>query len=231
MYIVKWIGLALAIFVGISKVAIGDPLDTWPTWSTAQPYVSKQVPPNAMVMRGAGTDAYYILEVNPTTGALPVDVTGGTITIDIDYSGATGSAVPADAAFVGGTDGTNLRGIKTDSSGELQVDVLTVGPSAGHSFVTSVYYPYGGGAVDTTDWTELIATTSATINGLTLFDSSGQVLELGTGAAGVEARKLIIPPGGIDGFLPQTIPAGSRVSVRALSANATVGVLAITAFN
>ena len=39
---------------------------------------------------------------------------------------ATGSAVPAAAVAVGGTDGTNLRHLKTDSSGELQVDVLTM---------------------------------------------------------------------------------------------------------
>lgn len=39
---------------------------------------------------------------------------------------ATGSATPAKAMLAGGTDGTNARALKTDSSGELQVDVLTV---------------------------------------------------------------------------------------------------------
>lgn len=37
-----------------------------------------------------------------------------------------GSAVPSSGSFVAGTDGTNARGLKTDASGELQVDVLTL---------------------------------------------------------------------------------------------------------
>jgi hypothetical protein len=36
------------------------------------------------------------------------------------------SAAPAAAVVVGGTDGTNVRHLKTDTSGELQVDVLTL---------------------------------------------------------------------------------------------------------
>jgi len=39
--------------------------------------------------------------------------------------GPTGDPVPASATLVGGTDGTDLRGIKVDASGELQVDVLS----------------------------------------------------------------------------------------------------------
>jgi hypothetical protein len=38
-----------------------------------------------------------------------------------DTDGATGSATPARAQLVGGTDGTNLRGILTDSSGRIIV--------------------------------------------------------------------------------------------------------------
>lgn len=97
-------------------------LDTWTTWATNQPAAARQLPPSVLTARGEGTNAYYVLEVDPVTGELPVSIATG---ITVDYSGATGSAVPADAAFVGGTDGTNLRGIKTDSGGELQIDVLS----------------------------------------------------------------------------------------------------------
>lgn len=38
---------------------------------------------------------------------------------------ATGAAVPAKGIQVTGTDGTNARALKTDSSGELQIDVLS----------------------------------------------------------------------------------------------------------
>jgi hypothetical protein len=46
--------------------------------------------------------------------------------VDLDSDATPASAVPATAQFVAGTDGTNARGIKTDTSGELQVDVLTL---------------------------------------------------------------------------------------------------------
>jgi hypothetical protein len=56
----------------------------------------------------------------------PVHVTGseGSKTV-VDIAGSTGSAVSAGAMTVAGTDGTNARALKTDSSGELQVDVLS----------------------------------------------------------------------------------------------------------
>lgn len=54
--------------------------------------------------------------------AVPVS---GSITTTNASEGSTGSAVPTKADFIAGTDGTNLRGIKTDAAGELQIDVLS----------------------------------------------------------------------------------------------------------
>lgn len=224
-YALRWFALALVASSCATKIAVADALDSWTTWSTAQPYVSKQIPPNAMVIRGQGTDAYYVMEVDATTGALPIE---GDIDVTIDYSGTTGAAVPSHAAYVAGTDSGTLRGIHVDSSGDVQVDV---GSSSGRSYVTSVRNPYNGVPVTTGAWVQLIASTGSTINTFTLFDSSGQTLELGTGAAMSESRKLIIPPGGLDGTVPLAIPSGTRVSVRAISADATVGELDITFFN
>lgn len=76
------------------------------------------------------------------------------------------------------------------------------------------------GTVTSAAWVELIASTAAECQGLCVFDSSGYSLELGVGGSGSEVRKLIIPPGGLNGFIPLRIPAGSRVSIRALGTNA-----------
>lgn len=76
------------------------------------------------------------------------------------------------------------------------------------------------GTVTNSAWTELIASTAAAARGLCIFDSSGYSLELGVGGSGSEVRKLIIPPGGLNGFIPLSIPSGSRVSVRALGTTA-----------
>src|SRR6188768_2669817 len=57
----------------------------------------------------------------------PGHVTGseGSKTIQ-DVTQSTGSAITSAVVVVGGTDGTNARALKLDSSGEAQVDVLTL---------------------------------------------------------------------------------------------------------
>lgn len=337
----------------IGNMAHADPLDSWSTWVAAQPSTARQVPPTALVARGIGTDTYYVMEVDETTGALPVDLSGGTISID--YSGPTGSPVPADAAFVGGTDGTNLRGIKTDSGGELQIDVLssalpsgaataakqpalgTAGTAsadvitvqgiasmtplqiadnggsitvdgtvaatqsgtwnitnisgtvslptgaatestlstlngkfnanygaasgavrtasqignatavadfdagavsaqtlrvsgASRTYSDSVNKDYSGGSVTTAAWTQLIASTAAAINLVCITDTSGQVMELGTGGAGVESRVFLIAQGW-SGCIPLRIAASTRVAVKAVTATASTGYLTISGMN
>ncbi len=43
-----------------------------------------------------------------------------------DMIATLGSAIPAKASLVAGSDGTNARALKTDANGELQIDVLTM---------------------------------------------------------------------------------------------------------
>lgn len=62
---------------------------------------------------------------NLNTSALAVE-SGGNLAILAGVVDATASTVPANALVVGGTDGTNTRMLKTDTSGELQIDVLTL---------------------------------------------------------------------------------------------------------
>lgn len=84
----------------------------------------------AVVITAAGAlvggDAANGLDVDVTR--LPALVAGSAKIggVDLDSDATPGSAVPAAAQYVAGTDGTNARGLKTDTSGELQVDVLTV---------------------------------------------------------------------------------------------------------
>lgn len=139
-----------------------------------------------MAVRGIGTNAYYVLEADPTTGAIPVDISGSG-TVDVDIQGKT--------------------------------------------YADSARNAYASVNVTTGAWVQLIASTAATCNALAVFDSSGQTLELGTGAALSETRKLIIPPGGVDGMVPLLIPAGTRVSIRAVSGTANTGEIDITLLN
>lgn len=171
--------IAVLVFLAGADIALAQ-LQTWPEWVAAQPYTSKQVPPQAVIMRGIGTDSYYVVEVDPATGAIPVDA-----------------------------------------------DIVL--PS--YTYADSVRNVYSVTPVTTGAWVQLIASTAAEIRALTIFDSSGQTLELGTGAAASETRLMLVPPGGIDGLLTVGIPVGTRLSVRAVSATASVGELTITGFN
>lgn len=75
--------------------------------------------------------------INDSNNSITVD-NGGTFAVQVDGSAltslqliddaiaTTASAITSKGMAVSGTDGTNARVIKTDSSGELQVDVLTM---------------------------------------------------------------------------------------------------------
>lgn len=90
------------------------------------------------------TDA---VPVTDNSGSLTVD-NAGTFAVQVDGSAltslqliddaitTTGSAVTAKGFLATGTDGTNARGIKTDTGGELQIDILSI--AAGNNNIGDV---------------------------------------------------------------------------------------------
>lgn len=323
-----------------AEKAVGGALDPWATWVAAQPYTSKQIPPVALVARGVGTNAYYVMEVDPATGNLPVSASVNVDLGDQNYGTPTASTLRTAAMLgLGSTAVSNANPVPiSDASGSITVDgtvaatqsgtwivSLPTGAStaanqttansslsaidtktpalgqttmassspvtiasnqtalsttstnlpetvdtasgassastlrtvlatrheaastpvsvrisdgsafglpanAGRAYADSVRNAYASTAVTTGAWVQLIASTAAVINSITIFDSCGQTLELGTGAAASETRKLIIPPGGIEGMVGLAIPAATRVSVRAISATCSSGELNVTGF-
>lgn len=63
-----------------------------------------------------------------------------------------------------------------------------------------------------------------------IFDSSGQTLNFATGGGGSEVDQLQVVPGG-NGRVPLKINAGTRVSLKALSATASQGEIDVNCFN
>lgn len=86
---------------------------------------------------------------------------------------------------------------------------------------------YTSTSVTTAAYTQIDASAANDINRLQIFDSSGQTMLLATGGAGAETDVLYIPPGGID--VDYYIPAGTRISIKAVSATASVGEIVINA--
>lgn len=162
-----------------SAYAWGAPLDSYQTFiSSGDPADARRVGNNAVLMRGTGTRNFYYLEVDPATGAIPVQ--------------------PIPTSY------TNTTLYRVD---------------------------YGLNPVNTATWYQIDAALPSTIKQLYIFDSSGSVMQLAIGGAGSEVAKINIPPGGSTVGWPLTIPAGARISIKALDANATVGQMVITALN
>lgn len=91
---------------------------------------------------------------------------------------------------------------------------------------------YQSTSVTTAAYVELIASTAEAVTTLYVFDSSGQTLVLATGEAGSEVdQPWYIVPGGNDTVSVTTIPAGTRLSIKAVSATANKGELVINASN
>lgn len=98
----------------------------------------------------------------------------------------------------------------------------------GKSYIDSARHDYALGNVNSSTWVQLISLTTSIAQGLYIFDSSGYTMELGFGIIGSETRKFLIQPGGPNGFVPLLIPAGTRLSVRAISTTADAGEIDIT---
>lgn len=83
--------------------------------------------------------------------------------------------------------------------------------------------------VTTAAYVQLIAATAGYSTTLDIFDSSGETLVFALGAAAAEVDQFYITPGGV-GPYNVAIPAGSRVSVKAVSATAAVGEIDLNLF-
>lgn len=103
-------------------------------------------------------------------------------------------------------------------------------PATGRSSVEIVRNDYTSVNVTTAAYVQLVASTAGMINLLDIFDSSGQTLVLAFGAAASEVDQFNIYPGG-NGKVPITIPAATRISIKAVSATASTGEIDINCFS
>ncbi len=111
----------LLILLGIAPPSWAVPLQTIGTFCGLFPDQCRKGTESLMAVRGSGTDAYYVLEADPTTGALPVNVTGGSIIVTNAAVGPTGSPVPLSADYQGLNNGGTFIGAIGDSSGRTIV--------------------------------------------------------------------------------------------------------------
>lgn len=175
-------------------------LTTWAAYQAAHPDKAQQLTQILMCAKGVGVNENYVFEIDPITGGIPISIT------------------PSDIQF-------NLNGasvvVKEDSVSPWHNNLLPV-KTLGKTLANSPSIHNYTSNVTTVAYTQLVASTSALINRLQIFDSSGEVMVLAIGAIGAEQDMFYIPPGGID--IDFWIQAGTRISIKAVTNNATSGV-------
>jgi hypothetical protein len=116
-------------------------------------------------------------------------------------------------------------GAATAANQSTMITTLNLSKTKGKTIPTTTFVNYGAASVTTGAWTQLVASVSANVEEIQIFDSSGQTLEIGIGAAASEARLFLVPPGGTT--VQAKILSGARVSIRAVSGLANSGNLVI----
>lgn len=97
-------------------------------------------------------------------------------------------------------------------------------------YVGRIRLVYSSTNVTTGAWVQLLASVGATaVKEIEIFDSSGETLELGIGAAASEVSKSYVFPGG-NGRIPMQIAANARLAIRAVSATANVGEIVVNLY-
>ena len=125
-------------------------------------------------------------------------------------------------ATAGATEATQLLVLAAVQDLEPNASLSAVG--------TPVRLDYSGTNVTSAAYVTLQADTGATaIRQVNIFDSSGYTIYLAFGAAASEVNKIMICPGG-PGQIPLSIPANTRLSLKAVSTSATAGEIVISFF-
>ena len=183
-------------------------LTTWAAYQAANPDKAKQLTQILMCAKGVGVNDNYVFEIDPVTGGLPIIISPTTIQYDLD---AVSTKVAEDTVVP-----ANNRPLPVKVFSTTGVTRTKANAPVRHAYSTNV---------TTLAYTQLVAATTLVATKMQIFDSSGQTLYLGFGAAGAEVDQLMIVPGGLD--IEYTVPASTRISIKAISADATAGEIVI----
>lgn len=180
------------------------------------PLTDTQLRATAVPVSASQTGTWNINNISGTV-SLP---TGAATSAKQPALGTAGTP-SADVITVQGI--TSMTALKVDGSAVTQpVSLTSVPATTGRTPVTFIRNDYSSVNVTTAAYVQLVASTGSTINKIEIFDSSGQTLKIAFGAAASEVDKFLVFPGG-NGPIDINIPASTRVSIRAVSADATVG--------
>lgn len=158
--------------------------------------------------------------INNAAGASAVNIQDGGNSITVD------GTVTVTATNLDIRDLTSV----SDSVSAVQSGTWTINSTdSGYANSEFVRNDYSSVNVTTAAYVTLIASTAQAYKQFEIFDSSGQTLVIAFGAAASEVNQFLVFPGG-NGAIRKSVPSGTRVSIKAVSANATVGEIALNLY-
>lgn len=223
----------------INNVSGTVSLPTGASISAKQPALGTAGTASADVITVQGIASMTALKVDGSAVTQPVSGTvtanAGTGSFTVAQATGTNLHTVVDSGTVAATQSGNWSTRTQDGSGtaitstgsaldvNLKTSAITINTSESpYTLVEFVRNDYTSTAVTTGAYVQIIASTANAYKEIHIFDSSGQTLKLATGGSGSEVDKLIIPPGGTFP-IKLSIASGTRVSLKAVSATASVG--------
>lgn len=237
-----------------STLSVSGPLTDAQLRATAVPVSAASLP----LPSGAATEA-TLADVKTSVQLLDNAISGNemqvdVVTLPVDYNaGVTGAAtqrvvIASDQAPTSGaqawfskvSDGTNTAAVKAASTAPVAADpalVVAVSPNSvmpstiGRAKVDQFFHDYASTNVTTSGYTTINklpsgTTTASAANAIEIFDSSGESLILAVNSV----DQILIMPGG-NGLIPLAIPSGATITVKAKTATASSGFLAINLYS
>lgn len=98
--------------------------------------------------------------------------------------------------------------------------------------VAEIVIDYSVTPINSTTWTQILASLPDDVNLLEIFDSSGALNQLGYGPAGHEQNLILIMPGGNTNQIRALLNAGMRIVAKSVNPTGTIssGILAINLY-
>lgn len=232
-------------------------LPTGAATSAKQPALGTSGTPSADVITVQGATGMTALKVDgsavtqPVSGSVTVSGTvaatqsgtwninnvSGTVSLPTGASTsakqpALGTAGTASADVITVQGIASMTALKVDGSAVTQpVSIASLPASTGRTKSLLYRNDYSSVNVTTSAYVQVVASSAAVINRLYIADTSGSAIILATGASGSEVEQLYIGPGGNDAPYELTIPASTRIAIKALDVTATSGQIIITALS
>lgn len=134
------------------------------------------------------------------------------------------TGLPMPPISISGPVNINQSGIPVTITGSSTLPVTILGKAAS----LLIRNNYSLNSIVSGSYSQLVSA-SPSASEVEIFDSSGQTLVLAFGSAGNEANQVYIFPGG-NGRIPLNIPVNTRLSAKAISADAVSGELDINLY-